>query len=140
MNPSLLRSTAAHVAVAALAMGAWAAFANRSAGPAHQATAGLVQAVLSGAITFGLKRTLERLGARLPSVSAAILPPILTCAAVLLALVAAHTLARTPDLWRTIVLPYAVSSTYAWLYSFALYRRRRVDAAVAAPAEKEALA
>ena len=122
--PRLVRSTAAHVIVAALAMGAWAAFANRQAGAPHLLAAAGVQAVLSGTLTAGLKRTLERLGAALPGLAAALLPPALTCAGVLVVLVTAHTLARTPDLWGTISVPYAVSSGYAWVYSFSLFRRR----------------
>ena len=33
-------------------------------------------------------------------------------------------------MWKTIAVPYAVSSSYAWIYSFTLFRdRRRKDAA-----------
>lgn len=117
-------STPVHVAVAAVAMGAWAAVANAALGPGVMVRAALVQAMLSGAITLGLKRTLETLGAALPGTIAVAAPPLVTCTATLALLVGAHTLARTPHLWRTIALPYAVSSTYAWTYSLALARRR----------------
>lgn len=122
----LARSTAAHVVVAAVAMGAWAAFANRDAPIGREAAAALTQGVLSGAITAGLKHTLERLSARMSGRAAMIVPPSLSCAATATLLVSAHILARTPDLWRTIALPWAVSSTYAWLYSVDLQHRRTV--------------
>lgn len=121
---SLAGATLTHVAVAALAMGAWAALANHGLGAERMLKAALVQATLSGAITAGLKRSLETMGAALEGPWAWTLPPMVTCAATLLVLVGAHRLAGTPDLWRTIALPYAVSSTYAWLYSHALAARR----------------
>lgn len=123
-QPDWRSSTLLHVAIAAVAMGGWAAACDVALGPGPLLRAGLTQAALSGAITLGLKRTLEALGEVLPPAIAAAGPPLLTCLAVLALLVGAHTLARTPHLWRVIALPYAVSSTYAWVYSFALARRR----------------
>jgi fructose-specific phosphotransferase system IIC component len=125
----LARSTAAHVAFAAVAMGGWAAFANRGHGLAHEAIAGVVQGVLSGAITFFLKRSLEVMGAQLPIGLAPIVPPLVTCVVVLGVLVGAHRLAGTPEIGRTIALPYAVSSAYAWIYAFGLVMARRRAAA-----------
>jgi hypothetical protein len=50
---------------------------------------------------------------------------------VLAVLLGAHRLAGTPEVWRTIALPYAVSSIYAWIYCFSLQagRRRTIGAA-----------
>src|SRR5579871_4189002 len=103
------RSTLVHVAFAFLAMGAWAVFANRAAGLAHALTAGLVQGLASGAITLALKRFLEAASMRLSGVWA---------------LVTAHRLAGTAHVWATISLPWAVSSTYAWVYVWTLTRER----------------
>jgi len=129
-NASLARSTLAHVAVAWLAMGAWAVFANHSHGMGRALVAGLVQGTLSGAITFGLKRSLEAMAERLAGPAALVVPPLVTCVVVLLVLLGAHHLAGTPEVWKTIAVPYAVSSSYAWIYSFTLFRdRRRKDAA-----------
>ena len=113
-----------HVAMAALAMGAWAAFANHGLGAERRLKVARVQATLSGAITAGLKRSLEAMGAALDGPWAWALPPTVTCAATLMVLVGAHRLAGAPDLRRTIAPPYAVSSTYARLYSHALAERR----------------
>jgi hypothetical protein len=124
----LARSTAAHIAFATMAMGGWAAFANRYHGPARVALAGAVQGLLSGAITFVLKQSLEAMAARLPLGLAPIIPPLVSCVVVLAVLVGAHSLAGTPEIARTIAVPYAVSSAYAWLYAFTLFRERRAAA------------
>jgi hypothetical protein len=43
-------------------------------------------------------------------------------AVVLVVLFTIHRLAGTPEVWTTIAVPYAVSSTYAWIYTLALAR------------------
>ena len=113
------------MAFAFLAMGGWAVFANRLHGAERALLAGLVQGTLSGLLTLGLKRFLEAAIVRLPDLWAAILTPSLTCAAVLAILLGAHTLAGTPNVWATISVPYAVSSSYAWIYSLTLVLARR---------------
>jgi hypothetical protein len=119
------RSSVTHVAFAFLAMGGWAAFANWPHGVQRALLAGLVQGTLSGLLTLGLKRFLEAAVGRLPDLWAAILPPLLTCAGVLAILLTAHQLAGTPNVWATISVPYAVSSSYAWIYSLMLVLARR---------------
>ena len=123
----LARSGAVHGAFAFLAMGAWAAFANRSHGPAAMAMAGVIQAAISCAITLILKRSLEAMFARLRGPAAVIAPPTVTMAVVLAVLVTIHTLAGTPEVWATIAVPYTVSSSYAWIYTLTL--RRMANAA-----------
>ena len=125
---ALARSSVAHVAFAFLAMGAWATFANSAAGLSHALTAGLVQGALSGGITLGLKRFLETASARLPGVWAMVVPPTISCAVILVLLVGAHLIAGTRNVLATISLPYAVSSTYAWVYSWAMARGRAAGA------------
>ncbi len=119
------RSSATHVAFAFLAMGGWAVFANHTHGLQRAAIAGLAQGTVSGLLTLGLKRFLEAAATRLPDVWAAILPPAITCAVVLAILLAVHHLAGTPNVWATISVPYAVSSSYAWIYSAMLVLGRR---------------
>lgn len=123
------RSSLTHVGFAFLAMGGWAVFANAPHGLQRALIAGLVQGTLSGLLTLGLKRFLEAAIARLPDLWAAILPPAATCAGVLAILLTAHRLAGTPNVWATISVPYAVSSSYAWIYSLTLVLARRRHAA-----------
>ena len=125
---ALGRSTAVHVAFAFLAMGGWALIANLNKGLSHAGLAGLIQGTLSGLITLGLKRFLEAFSIRLPGVWAIIVPPMVSCAVILAVLVTAHLLAGTPNVWATISLPYAVSSTYAWVYVFVVVRGRTLKA------------
>lgn len=121
----LARSGAVHGTFAFLAMGAWAAFANRDHGPAAMATAGVIQGAISCAITLILKRSLEAMFARLAGSAAVIVLPLVTMAVVLAVLLAIHTVAGTPEVWATIAVPYTVSSSYAWIYTLALRRMAR---------------
>lgn len=118
----LARSGAVHGAVAFLAMGAWAAVANRAHGVEAMALAGGVQGAISCVITLILKRSLEAMFARLRGRAAVAAPPLVTMAVVLAVLVTIHRLAGTPEIWATIAVPYTVSSTYAWVYAFTLAR------------------
>lgn len=121
----LARSGAVHGAFAFLAMGAWAAFANRGHGLEAMAMAGVIQGAISCAITLILKRSLEAMFARLAGPAAVIVPPLVTMAVVLAVLLAIHTVAGTPEVWATIAVPYTVSSSYAWIYTLALRRMAR---------------
>ena len=116
----LARSTVVHVGFAFLAMGAWAAFANRDHGAAAMARAFAVQGALSGLITLGLKRWLEWSRRRLDPPWARIVPPLASCLAIALALGALHRLAGTPEIVRTIALPWSVSTVYAIVYTLSL--------------------
>jgi hypothetical protein len=118
----LARSGAVHGTIAFLAMGAWAAFANRDHGAGAMALAGVVQGAISCVITLILKRSLEAMFARMAGPAAVIVPPLVTMAVVLAVLVAIHKLAGTPEVWTTIAVPYTVSSSYAWIYTFTLRR------------------
>ena len=119
----LARSGAVQGAIAFLGMGAWAAFANRGHGLDAMALAGVVQGAISCVITVILKRSLEAMFARLHGPVAIAAPPLTTMAVVLAVLVTLHRLAGTPEVWTTIAAPYAVSSTYAWIYTLTLLRQ-----------------
>ena len=123
-NTHPLRSTALHVGFAFVAMGAWAAFANRGHGPAAMALAFVVQGALSGAITLVMKRGLETGHARLTGLAARLGPPLLSCTAIAALLFAVHTVAGTPEVVRTIALPWTVSTLYAFVYVASLERAR----------------
>jgi hypothetical protein len=122
---SLARASWVHVTFAFIAMGGWALFANRNHGLDHAVRAGMLQGVISAALTFGIKRGLETLNARLRGLAALLVPPVISCAAVFALLVTAHTLAGTPEIWLTIAVPFSVSSAYAFIYTASLQAARR---------------
>jgi mannose/fructose/N-acetylgalactosamine-specific phosphotransferase system component IIC len=117
-------STVAHVGFGFLAMGAWAVFANR-AHPLPQALlAGLVQGLISGTLTLFLKKGLEWMNVRFTGAVALIAPPLITASLILAILVGVHTLAGTPEIAATIAVPFAVSTSYAIVYNYGLWRKR----------------
>lgn len=130
---SLASNTAVHVAFGFITMGAWAVFANRAHPLPDALLAGLVQGTISGSLTLVLKKALERMSAAFfgapqsdegigRKLAALIIPPIITATTILAILVVAHTLASTPEVFATIAVPFAVSTTYAILYNLGLWR------------------
>ncbi len=119
----LARASAIHVAVAFVAMGGWALYANRAHGQAALVPA-LAQGTLSGAITWLLKRVLEWLAGRLSGWRALALPPLITASVILAVLVSVHRLIGTPEIAATIAVPWSVSTLYAIVYTAALARGR----------------
>ena len=109
-------------------MGGWGVFANRGHPFGEMLTAGLVQGAISALITLVLKRFLETLSARLDGPAAYLLPPTISTATILALLWGVHTLAGTPEVWATLAVPFAVSSTYAWVYTAIVVRGRRAEA------------
>ncbi|MGD9967672.1 MAG: hypothetical protein AB7T59_14215 [Hyphomonadaceae bacterium] len=131
---SLAANTAVHVAFGFIAMGAWAVFANRHHALAEALSAGLVQGIVSGVLTLFLKKSLERMSAMFltaqgadegtgRNIAALIVPPMITAATILAILVAAHSLAGTPEILATIAVPWTVSTSYAILYNLRLWRQ-----------------
>jgi hypothetical protein len=118
-------STVAHVGFAFLAMGGWAVFANRNHALPEALLAGLVQGTISALITLVLKKFLEWSNARLEGAPALVVPPLITATSILAILVAAHALAGTPEIAATIAVPFGVSTGYAIIYNWGLWRRRR---------------
>lgn len=118
-----LRSTPLHVAFGFLAMGAWAAFANRAHGPATLIGAFLVQGALSGTLTLLLKRGLEWGQARLAGLAGRLIPPVVSCLSIAAVLTGAHALAGTPEILTTIALPWSVSTLYGFVYAWSLGAR-----------------
>jgi len=118
-----LRSTALHVTLGFIGMGAWAAFANRSHGEATMLLAFVLQGALSGGITILLKRWLEWGARRFAGTAGRLVPPIVSSLTIALVLSGAHALAGTPEILATIALPWCVSTLYAFLYSWSLGAR-----------------
>lgn len=116
-------STVAHVGFAFIAMGGWAVFANRAHPLPEALLAGLVQGTISALLTLVLKKFLEWVSARLRGLAALIVPPLITAASILTILVTAHTLAGTPEILATIAVPFMVSTSYAIIYNWGLWRR-----------------
>lgn len=112
----------AHVGFAFLAMGGWALFANSGHGLGAAWAPALSQGVMSGLITLVLKRALEAMSKRFRGFFAYIAPPLITASAVLALLVAVHRLIGTPEVLRTIAVPWSVSTLYAVIYSATLAR------------------
>lgn len=123
-NTHPLRSTALHVAFAFVAMGGWAAFANSGHGIGAMLAAFLVQGALSGLITLAMKRGLEAGHRRLTGWTARLLPPLISCTAIGALLFVIHILAGTPEVIRTIAVPWTVSTLYAFVYVASLERVR----------------
>lgn len=123
-NTHPLRSTTLHVAFAFVAMGAWAAFANRGHGVPAMLLAFGVQGALSGLITLVMKRGLEAGHARMTGLAARLVPPLISCAAIAALLFGVHSLVGTPEVLRTIALPWTVSTLYAFVYVATLERAR----------------
>lgn len=125
---ALLRRVAAssvtHVAFAFLAMGGWAMVANHGYPLPRMLLAGLVQGSMSACLTLFLKTAIDRLSARLPARSALWAPPLIACIASSAMLATIHAVSGTPEILKTIALPLAVSTSYAALYNYSLYRRR----------------
>jgi hypothetical protein len=118
----LARSTAVHVAFAALAMGGWTLFVNFGHGQkAWTAAAG--QGILSGLITLLLKRALEAMAPRFGGALAYAAPPAITATVILAILVTVHRLIGTPEIARTVAVPWTVSTFYAIAYAATLARR-----------------
>ena len=121
---SLARSTAVHVAFAFLAMGGWTLWANQQHGLAAAALPALAQGVMSGVITLVLKRALEAMVARLSGPLAYVVPPVITASVILAVLIGVHRLIGTPEIARTIAVPWSVSTLYAIVYGAAVARGR----------------
>ncbi len=121
------RASATHVAFAFTAMGGWAWFANRAHGSAAIPPA-LAQGVLSGAITFVLKRALDAMAARLDGLAAYALPPLASASTILALLFGVHRMIGTPEIAATIAVPWSVSTGYAVIYTAIMARGRSPQA------------
>jgi hypothetical protein len=105
-------------------MGGWTLWANASHGLAAAWLPALVQGAISGAITLVLKRALETMAARLSGPTAYVVPPVITATVILALLIGVHRLIGTPEIARTIAVPWSVSTLYAIIYTAALVRGR----------------
>lgn len=113
----LAACTPVHVACGFLAMGGWAVWVNSGHGAQAAVTAGLVQGTISGALTLGLKRTVDWLRPRMRGALAYVAPPLIAAGCSALLLILAHGLAGTPRIWATIAVPLIVSICYIFTYN-----------------------
>lgn len=121
----LMRSSIVHLAFAFLAMGGWAAFANRAHPMPAPLLAGLIQGALSASITLVLKRGIEGLAGRFSGLAALLAPPAIAGLVSASLLTVIHTLGGTPEIGRTIAVPLTVATSYAALYNLSLWRSRK---------------
>jgi hypothetical protein len=112
-----------HVAFAFIAMGGWAIFANRAYPLPRAVLSGVVQGLLSACLTLFLKTTIDRLSGRFSGALALWAPPLIACLGSSAILATIHALSGTPEILKTIALPLAVSTSYAAIYNYSLYRR-----------------
>lgn len=120
----VLGSGLTHVLFAFFVMGGWAIFANQSHPMPEPLIAGLVQGTLSACITLVMKKCLDYLSSRISGSGALWAPPLVVCSCSIMVLVGIHSAAGTPELIRTIALPFSVAAAYAVFYNLALYRRK----------------
>jgi hypothetical protein len=119
----IARSTGLHVAFAFVAMGAWAAFVNHGHGTRAALLAFVVQGTLSGVLTLVLKKGLESGYQRLSGLSERIAPPLLSASLIAMVLGGVHAAAGTPEILKTVALPWTVSTLYAFVYTFTLPKK-----------------
>ena len=105
-----------------LAMGGWTLWANSGHGLAAAWPPAVVQGAISGAITLGLKHALEAMVSRLRGPAAYAVPPLVTASVILTVLIAVHRAIGTPEIARTIAVPWSVSTLYAIVYGASLAR------------------
>lgn len=120
----LMRSSIVHVGFAFLAMGGWAAFANRAHPMPAPLQAGLLQGAISATITLVLKRAIEYLASRFSGLTALLAPPAIAGLVSASLLTLLHTLSGTPEIAKTIAVPLTVATSYAALYNYSLWRIR----------------
>lgn len=125
MIKKMMDSTLVHILFAFFAMGGWAVFANRMHGLDKALIAGGLQGAFSGTITFFMKTILEACSNYFivwkKKWLALFSPPLIACSASLAMLVSGHILAKTPELFATIILPFSVAFSYACLYTWRLW-------------------
>lgn len=121
----LMRSSIVHVGFAFLAMGSWAAFANRAHPMPAPLQAGLLQGAISATITLVLKRAIEYLASRFSGLAALLAPPVIAGLVSASLLTLLHTLGGTPEIAKTIAVPLTVATSYAALYNYSLWRIRK---------------
>jgi len=116
-----------HIGIAFLAMGGWAVLANRAHPWPQPLVAGVVQGALSGAITFVLKRMIERLASSFSGLAALVFPPLIAVGLSIAVLTSIHALAGTPEILATMALPVSVTAIYSTIYTAALWRAGRAN-------------
>jgi hypothetical protein len=113
-----------HILFSSTVMGAWATFANWAHPRPQPLISGLVQGASAACITYFLKRLIEWLATKFTDSTALWAPPLIACSATLCVLIAAHSVVGTPELVRTIALPFSIGSIYAAIFNYSLWIHR----------------
>lgn len=98
-------------------MGGWAVFANAGHGLRAMLLAGLVQGLISGALTLGLKRSVDWMRPRMARGPGYGVPPLIAVCGSALLLVTVHWLSGTPEIAATMAVPLSVSLSYIFTYN-----------------------
>lgn len=124
----LVQSTWSHVATSFVLMGSWAFFANRMHGTEAAFMAAIVQGTLSGIITLGMKKALERIYQAFKNQgkdkAGLFFTPLIVCSVSASTLLLCHFMAGTPELIMTIITPSSVALFYAYTYTYTLKKTR----------------
>jgi hypothetical protein len=109
--------------VAFLLMGSWAFWANRLHPMPRPFFAGVVQGILSAALTLFLKSAVDGLLARFSGLLRYVAPPLIAFVGSATLLVVVHFLSGTPEILQTIAVPLLVSGGYVTIYNAAMVGR-----------------
>lgn len=93
-------------------MGGWAVFVSASHSLHAMLLAGLVQGLISGALTLGLKRSVDWMRPCMSRGPESWVPPLIAICGSALLLVSAHWLSDTPQIAATVTVPLGVSLSY----------------------------
>ncbi len=119
-----MQKTWVHMLIGALLMGGWAAFANRAHPMPVPLIAGIVQGVLSAALTAYLKSAVEYLGRAIGGFARYILPPLIAVTGSGVILYVVHRVAGTPEIWATLAVPLLVSGSYVFIWNLLQQQER----------------
>ena len=114
---SLLKRTSVHVIFAFVAMGSWAFYANIAHPTPTPLIAGMVQGIISAALTLFLKGSVDWMRPRFSYTLGYFMPALIAVCASAALLITAHSVAGTPEITTTIAVPLMVSSLYIFTYN-----------------------
>jgi hypothetical protein len=85
---------------------------------------GLLQGAVSACLTLFLKSVIDALSKRFKGVTRFWAPPLIACLGSASLLTALHALIGTPEIAKTIAVPLLVSTSYAAIYNYSIFRKR----------------
>ncbi|MEC7760418.1 MAG: hypothetical protein VX874_00740 [Pseudomonadota bacterium] len=123
---AVLQSNLAHVLAGIFLMGGWAFIANITHSWLAAFEAGLLQGLITGTMTFFIKKAIEWVASNTTGV---VTPTLAASAISATVLTTIHTIAGTPAFWATVLVPFTVATIYGATYTFTLRRAFAVSRA-----------